>query len=96
MNEENKPINPNPADKETIEKAIKACAYVGGQTKTEILKTIKEEWLYGHEERIKDAQLFLWALFNGREKMPRKVVRAGRRENNMTFAEVVRKKLRNS
>lgn len=101
MNEEKQPepidpkrVNPTPPSHEEIVHAIKACALVAGQTKTEIEKTIKEEWLYGHEERIKQAMLVLWTIFNGRERAPRKVLRAGRRENKMTFTEIYKKSLK--
>ncbi len=94
MDEETKPINPNPPTIEEVLKSIKAFAMVIGKTKTEILKMIKEEWLYGHPELIKQAEKELWSVFEGREKMPRRVIRAGRRENHMTFSDIVRKKLK--
>lgn len=93
MNEE-KPINPTPPSHEEIVNAIKACAYIAGQTKTEIRKTVEDEWLYGHPDRIKEAVKFIWELFEGREKMPRKVVRAGRKENGMTFSQILKKRLK--
>lgn len=87
-------VNPTPPDHDFIVKAIKACAMVGGMTKTDLEKTIKEQWLYGHPERIKQALAFMWSLYNGKERMPREVIRAGRKENNMTFTQVLKKKLK--
>src|SRR5687768_3407921 len=82
-------VNPTPPSHEEIVNAIKACAMVAGQTKSVIEKTIKDEWLYGHEERIKEAMKALWTIFDGRERMHRKVIRAGRKENGMTFAKIL-------
>lgn len=86
-------VNLTPPNQNDIEKAIKACAMVAGQTKSEIESTIREQWLYGHPERIKEALKFLWTLFDGRERMNRKVIRAGRLENKMTFSQILKKKL---
>jgi len=87
-------INQNPPSHEDVVKAIKVMAYIGGKTKTEIEEMIKKEWLKGHDERIKSAMLELWSVFDGRESMPRKVVRAGRAENKMKFSDIVKRKLK--
>lgn len=94
MNEDKK-INPTPPTHEDIVNAIKVCAMVGGKTRTEIRKMIEDEWLYGHPERIEKAIEALVDLFGLREKMAREVVRAGRHENNMTFAKVLKKSFNN-
>jgi hypothetical protein len=72
---------------------IKISAMVIGLTKTEIEKLIREE-LKGDDDSIREALKYLWELFQGRERMPRRVIRAGRKENNLTFSKILKKRLR--
>lgn len=81
-----------PATWEELETGIKMLACVEGRTKSDLLELAKKE--IADPELFNRAEKFIWLLFEGRERMPRKLLRANRINFKMTFSTAIRKKLK--